>query len=68
MQTTARTPQLLASFAAEIQHLKGAPATDANKKEGREIIQRYTGQLQMLDLGLNQQAAREILATTYTAI
>jgi len=68
MQATARTPQLLASFTAEIQHLKGAPATDANKQEGREIIQRYTGQLQMLDLGLNQQAAREILATVYKSI
>jgi hypothetical protein len=68
MQAAAMTPQLLASFTAEIQHLKGAPATDANKKEGREIIQRYTGQLQMLDLGLNHQAAREILANTYQAI
>ncbi len=68
MKTTAMIPQLLAAFTAEIQHLKGAPATPANKAEGREIIERYTGRLQLLDLGLNQQAARDILADAYRAI
>jgi hypothetical protein len=62
------TPKLLAAFLAEIKHLKGAPATPENKAEGRAIIDRYTGELQLLNLDLSQQAARDILAGAYRSI
>ena len=61
-------PAAVAAFKREIQHLKGAPATDANKAEGREIINRYAGQIQLMDLNLDQQAARDILAAAYRTI
>jgi len=58
-------PELLESFKEAIKHLKGSPATDANKKEGRAIIEYYTGRLQLLDLELSQADARAILAFEY---
>lgn len=61
-------PAALAAFKCEIEHLKGKPATEANKAEGREIIGHYTGKLQMLDLSLSQQAARDLLAAAYKTI
>ena len=61
-------PAAVAAFKREIQHLKGTPATDANKAAGREIINRYTGQIQLMDLSLSQQAARDILAASYRTI
>jgi len=66
--TTNFTPELLVSFQEAIKHLKGSPATDANKKEGRAIIEYYTGRLQLLDLELSQADARAILATEYSKI
>jgi hypothetical protein len=61
-------PAALAAFKCEIEHLKGAPATDANKAAGREIINHYTGKVQMLNLSLSQQAARDLLAAAYRTI
>jgi hypothetical protein len=61
-------PAALEAFKREIQHLKGTPATDANKAAGREIINRYAGQIQLMDLTLGQQAARDILAAAYRTI
>jgi len=68
MQLTTLKPILLEAFTQEIKHLKGSPATDANKKEGRAIIEHYTGRLQLLDLELSQADARAILATEYSKI
>ncbi len=61
-------PELMDSFKDAIKHLKGSPATDANKAEGRAIIEHYTGRLQLLDLELSQAEARAILATEYSKI
>jgi hypothetical protein len=61
-------PAAVAAFKREIQHLKGTPATDANKAAGREIIAHHVGRLQMLDLSLSQQDARDILAAAYRTI
>jgi len=61
-------PKLLAAFIAEIKPLKGRPASPENKATGRAIIERYTGELQLLDLDLSQQAARDILASAYRTI
>ena len=68
--TTAITlkPELMTAFVEAIRHLKGAPATTANKAEGRAIIEHFTGQLQMLDLDLSQADARSILALEYSRI
>lgn len=60
--------KIVATFIADIKHLKGAPATPENKAEGRTIIDHYTGHLQMADLSLSQQAARDVLATAYKSI
>lgn len=68
MNTATLIPALLAAFKCEIEYLKGAPATETNKAAGREIISHYTGRLQLLDLTLSQQAARDILATAYRSI
>ncbi len=61
-------PELMDSFKDAIKHLKGSPATDANKAEGRAIIEHYTGRLQLLDLELSQADARAILAFEYSKI
>ena len=61
-------PTLLESFKDAIKHLKGSPATDENKAEGRAIIEHYTGRLQLLDLELSQADARAILAFEYSKI
>lgn len=61
-------PELMDSFKDAIKHLKGSPATDANKAEGRAIIEHYTGRLQLLDLELSQAEARAILAFEYINI
>jgi hypothetical protein len=62
------TPVMLTAFTDEIKHLKGSPATPDNKAEGRAIIDHYAGRLQLLDLELSQQDARDILATAYRLI
>jgi hypothetical protein len=68
MKTTAHIPAHLEAFKAAIKHLKGTQATDANKAEGRAIIEDFASRLQLLDLSLSQQAARDILANTYRQI
>jgi hypothetical protein len=69
MQTAKEiSPVLIDHFIQTIKHLKGAPATDDNKAEGRAIIEHYTGRLQLLDLELSQRDARMILATAYRMI
>lgn len=68
MKSTALIPAHLESFKAAIKHLKGTPATEANKTEGRAIIQDFASRLQLLDLTLDQQAARDILANAYRQI
>ena len=60
--------KIIKTFIADIKHLKGAPATSENKAQGRTIIEHYTGHLQMADLSLSQQGARDILATAYKSI
>jgi hypothetical protein len=61
-------PELLQAFREAIKHLKGAPPTEANKAEGKAIIEHYTGRLQLLDLELSQAQARAILAFEYINI
>jgi hypothetical protein len=61
-------PELLQAFSEAIKHLKGSPATEANKAEGKAIIEHYTGRLQLLDLELSQGQARAILAFEYSKI
>jgi hypothetical protein len=68
MKTTDFIPAQLEAFKAEIKHLKGTPATDENKAEGLTIINHHTSRLQLLDLNLSQQDARDILATAYQSI
>ena len=61
-------PAQLEAFKTEIKHLKGKPATDENKAAGVDIIKHHTSRLQLLDLNLSQQDARNILATAYLSI
>lgn len=61
-------PAEIAAFIDEIKHLKGKPATVENKAAGREIINHYAGQIQLMDLSLSQQAARDLLAAAYRTI
>jgi len=61
-------PELTVAFREAIKHLKGSPATDENKAEGKAIIEHYTGRLQLLDLELSQADARAILAFEYSKI
>jgi hypothetical protein len=68
MKTTDLIPAQLEAFKAEIKHLKGTPATAENKAEGLTIIHHHTNRLQLLDLNLSQQDARDILATAYQSI
>ena len=68
MQASNLTTTCLESFKAAIKHLKGAPGTPENKAEGREIIEHYTGRLQLLDLSLSQQDARDAMAIAYRSI
>jgi len=69
MKTTADLiPSQLEAFKAEIKHLKGTAATDENKAEGLSIINHHASRLQLLDLNLSQQDARNILATAYQSI
>ena len=67
-QAIALQPELTESFKQAIKHLKGAPATEANKAEGKAIIEHYTSRLQLLDLELSQAEARAILAFEYSGI
>jgi len=68
MQAASLTTACLESFKAAIKHLKGTPATPENRAEGKEIIDHYTGRLQLLDLSLSQQDARDALAIAYRSI
>ena len=68
MTTAALIPKQLEAFKLEISHLKGAPATAENKAEGTAIIHHHATRLQLLDLSLNLQAARDLLATAYRQI
>ena len=68
MTTANLIPKQLEAFKLEISHLKGAPATEANKTEGRDIIHHHATRLQLLDLSLSLQAARDLLATAYRQI
>jgi hypothetical protein len=68
MQATNLIPKQLEAFKLEISHLKGAPATEDNKAEGTAIIHHHATRLQLLDLSLNLQAARDLLATAYRQI
>jgi len=69
MKTAAELiPAQLEAFKAQIKHLKGAAATAENKAEGRGIIEHHASRLQLLDLSLSQQAARDILTTAYRSI
>lgn len=61
-------PKQLEAFKMEIKHLKGTPATEDNKKEGKQIISHHMSRLQMLDLSLDQDQARKILADAYQQI
>lgn len=62
------SPAVIDAFIRTIKHLKGAPATPDNKAEGRAIIDHYASRLQLLDLELSQQDARDILANAYRLI
>lgn len=66
--TAALIPKQLEAFKIEISHLKGAPATDDNRREGQQIIYHHATRLQMLDLSLDLQGARALLATAYKQI
>jgi len=68
MKTTDFIPAQLEAFKTEIKHLKGTPATAENKAAGLTIINHHTSRLQLLDLNLSQQDARDILATAYQSI
>ena len=61
-------PQCLAAFKSEIQPLKGAPDTPDNRSTAARTIQHFAARLQMLDLNLSEQQARQILATIYKTI
>ena len=68
MQASSLTTLCLESFKDSIKHLKGAAPTQENRDQGRSIIEHYTGRLQMLDLSLSQQDARDALAIAYRSI
>jgi hypothetical protein len=68
MKTIDLIPAQLEAFKTEIKHLKGAPATDENRRAGKDIIYHHMSRLQMLDLSLSQEDARAILATAYQSI
>lgn len=68
MQAIDLSPAIIDAFKRTIKHLKGAPATDANKEEGKAIIMHFAGRLQLADLDLNQQDAMSILADAYRTI
>ena len=69
MKTTADLiPSQLEAFKTEIKYLKGTPATDENRRAGLTIIHHHASRLQLLDLNLSQQDARDILATAYQSI
>jgi hypothetical protein len=68
MQTTELIPAQLEAFKTEIKYLKGTPATDENRRAGKDIIYHHMSRLQMLDLSLSQDEARAILANAYKSI
>jgi|688.fasta_scaffold1740605_2 hypothetical protein len=68
MKTTELIPAQLEAFKTEIKYLKGTPATDENRRAGKDIIYHHMSRLQMLDLTLSQDDARAILATAYKSI
>lgn len=68
MKTTELIPAQLEAFKTEIKYLKGTPATDENRRAGKDIIYHHMSRLQMLDLSLSQDEARAILATAYKSI
>ena len=68
MKTTELIPAQLEAFKTEIKYLKGTPATDENRRAGKDIIYHHMSRLQMLDLSLSQDEARDILATAYKSI
>jgi len=68
MKTTDLIPAQLEAFKTEIKHLKGTPATDENRRAGKDIIYHHMSRLQMLDLTLSQDDARAILAAAYKSI
>jgi hypothetical protein len=68
MQATELSPKIIDAFVRTIKHLKGAPATDANKAEGKAIILHYVGRLQLANLELSQAEAFEVLADAYRNI
>lgn len=68
MQTTEFIPAQLEAFKTEIKYLKGTPATDENRRAGKDIIYHHMSRLQMLDLSLSQDEARAILANAYKSI
>lgn len=61
-------PQCLDAFKQEIKPLKGAPDTPDNRSTAAKTIQHFAARLQMLDLNLSEQQARQILATVYRTI
>jgi len=68
MQATELSPAIVDTFVRTIKHLKGAPATDANKAEGQAIIFHFVGRLQLANLDLSQAEAFEVLADAYRNI
>jgi hypothetical protein len=68
MKTTDLIPAQLEAFKTEIKYLKGTPATDENRRAGKDIIYHHMSRLQMLDLTLSQDDARAILAAAYKSI
>lgn len=56
---------LLSAFLADFAPLRHQPPTSENKTAAADILARYIGQLQMIDLTLSQDDARDILKTAY---
>ena len=68
MQAIDLMPKQLEAFKLEIKHLKGQPATDDRRREGKAIIYHHMNRLMLLDLSLDSDSARAILANAYREI
>lgn len=58
-------PAQLDAFRDDIRPYKGRPDTPENREAARSIISSHASMLQLLDLTLDQQQARAMLAQAY---
>ena len=65
---TSLIPAQLAAFRAEIAPLKGTPGTPENRQRAADIIARHAGLIQLMDLQLSNQEARQLLLAEYLEI